>query len=148
MKTIFNTLTINYSEYSYFKSLKASDRVNFFFEVYEAEVLRLHMKNEIDLTGFFSSMNEQLSEQDNSQTSQSIEVPEGSDKIDVMIDDENIMVESNSLTIVRHIIYKFIESGYILRRDKDMEKTFKRDKVTKYLRIFKIIDQTSSICIN
>jgi hypothetical protein len=66
----------------------------------------------------------------------------------VMIDDENIMIESNSLRATRHIIYKFMESGYIIQRDKNMEKTFKRDKVTRYLRIFRIINQTDSLCIN
>ena len=48
----------------------------------------------------------------------------------------------------RTIVYKFIESGYILQRDKNMEKAFKRDKITRYMRVFKIIDQISCICTN
>ena len=65
-----------------------------------------------------------------------------------MIDDDNIMIESNSLVALRYIVYKFFESGYILSRDKDMEKMFKKDKVTRYMRIFRIVDQVSTICIN
>jgi hypothetical protein len=106
------------------------------------------MQGSIDLSGFFSILKDQLAESSASELPESFELPEGVDKIEIMIDDENIMVESNNLKAVRHIIYKFFESGYILRRDKDMEKMFRKDKVTKYLRIFKIVDQTSSICIN
>jgi hypothetical protein len=70
------------------------------------------------------------------------------DFVEVMIDNDTIMIESNGLRAMRHIIYTFAETGYILRRDRDTEKMFKADKVTRYLRIFKIIDQTSVICLN
>ena len=69
-------------------------------------------------------------------------------RVDVLIDDDNIMIESNSLRAIRHITLKFVESGYILARYKDMEKTFRKDKITKYMRIFRIIDQVSTICPN
>ena len=147
MKTIFDTIVVNYAEYSYYKDLSPSDRINFMFEIYEAAILRTQQPG-IDLAGFFLAIKEQMIDSNSYETSQPVELPEGVDKIEVMIDDENIMVEANSLRAMRHIIYKFFESGYILRRDKEMEKLFKRDKVTKYLRIFKIVDQTSSICIN
>ena len=75
-------------------------------------------------------------------------VSRDADFVEVMIDDDTIMIESNSLRAMRHIIYTFAETGYILRRDRDTEKMFKPDKVTRYLRIFKIIDQTSVICLN
>lgn len=147
MKTIFDTIVVNYAEYSYYKDLSPSDRIKFMFEIYEAAILRTQQPG-IDLAGFFLAIKEQMIESSTYEIPQPTELPEGVDKIEVMIDDENIMVEANSLKAVRHIIYKFFESGYILRRDKEMEKLFKRDKVTKYLRIFKIVDQTSSICIN
>jgi hypothetical protein len=69
-------------------------------------------------------------------------------RVDVLIDDDNIMIESNSLKAIKHIVYKFAESGYLLRRDFETEKMFKRDKLTKYLRIFHVIDQIPSICTN
>ena len=68
--------------------------------------------------------------------------------VDVMIDDENIMIESNSLRAVRHVTYKFIESGYILKRDIALEKMFRKDKSTRYIRVFKIINYSSEMCLN
>ncbi len=147
MKTIFDTMTVNYAEYSYFKGLKQSERVSFFFELYEAAIIR-YVNGGMDLSSFFKTLKQQIEDAPDGELSQPIEWPDGVDHVEVMIDDENIMIESNSLKAARHIIYKFFESGYILRRDKAMEKAFKRDKVTKYLRIFNIVDQTSSICIN
>ena len=58
------------------------------------------------------------------------------------------MIESNSLRAVRHVAVKFVEAGYILERAHDMEKSFKKDKITRYMRIFKIIDQVSTLCFN
>lgn len=144
MKTVFDVMQVNYAEYSYFKQLKKAERVKFFFELYEAELIR---SSGLNLTSFFESLREQFIQQESeSMQASKTELPE--DAVEVMIDDENIMIESNSLRATRHIIYKFMESGYIIQRDKNMEKTFKRDKVTRYLRIFRIINQTDSICIN
>jgi hypothetical protein len=144
MKTVFDVIQVNYAEYSYFKQLKKAERVKFFFELYEAELIR---SSGLNLTSFFESLRDQFIQQESESIQASkTDLPE--DAVEVMIDDENIMIESNSLRATRHIIYKFMESGYIIQRDKNMEKTFKRDKVTRYLRIFRIINQTDSICIN
>ena len=144
MKTVFDVMQVNYAEYSYFKQLKKAERVKFFFELYEAELIR---SSGLNLNSFFESLREQFIQQESEFVQASkTDLPE--DAVEVMIDDENIMIESNSLRATRHIIYKFMESGYIIQRDKNMEKTFKRDKVTRYLRIFRIINQTDSICIN
>jgi len=144
MKTVFDVIQVNYAEYSYFKQLKKAERVKFFFELYEAELIR---SSGLNLNSFFESLREQFIQQESESIQASkTDLPE--DAVEVMIDDENIMIESNSLRATRHIIYKFMESGYIIQRDKNMEKTFKRDKVTRYLRIFRIINQTDSICIN
>lgn len=144
MKTIFDGMNVNYAEYSYFKQLKIAERVEFFFDLYDAQIAR---HGSFDIQGFITQLREQVIESKIQEINQSkTDLPE--DAVEVMIDDENIMIESNSLRATRHIIYKFFESGYILRRDKEMEKTFKRDKVTRYLRIFRIINQTDSICIN
>ena len=144
MKPMMETLHVNYAEYSYFKQLKKQDRLNFFFDLYDAHLAR---HSGFDIQEFVTKIREQAIESKIQEINQSkTDLPE--DAVEVMIDDENIMIESNSLRATRHIIYKFFESGYILRRDKEMEKTFKRDKVTRYLRIFRIINQTDSICIN
>ena len=146
MKPIFDLMTVNYAEYSYFKQLPKKERILFFMELYEAALYR-YSNNNLDLGKFFATLKDQILESNELDT-ESVSMPKGSDHIEVLIDDENLMIESNSLKAVRHIVYKFIESGYILQRDKNMEKAFKRDKITRYMRIFKIIDQISCICTN
>jgi hypothetical protein len=69
-------------------------------------------------------------------------------KVDVTINDTNIMIETNSLKALRHVSYRFVESGYILQRDRLTEKMFQKDKLTKYIRVFRILNYTSSICSN
>jgi hypothetical protein len=145
MRTLFDTMQVNYAEYSYFKKLPKAEKVQFLFELYEAAEIR--NTNGIDLGRVFDMIKESLVES-SQYADRAKELPQGADYVEVMIDDDNIMVESNSIKAIRQIVYRFFESGYILRRDKDMEKMFKRDKITRYLRIFRIIDQVSTICTN
>ena len=58
-----------------------------------------------------------------------------------MIDEEFIMIESDSLKAIRLVSTRFMEAGYLLRRDKQSEKMFKQDKTTRYLRVYSIIGQ-------
>ena len=129
MKPIFDLMTVNYAEYSYFKQLPKKERILFFMELYEAALYRSN--NNLDLGKFFATLKDQILESNKLDT-ESVSMPKGSDHIEVLIDDENLMIESNSLKAVRHIVYKFIESGYILQRDKNMEKAFKRDNYKIY----------------
>jgi hypothetical protein len=41
-----------------------------------------------------------------------------------------------------------MDSGYVLSRDKNVEKMFKLDKITRYLRVYRIIGQTFHLCYN
>jgi hypothetical protein len=141
MKTIFDTITVNYSEYSYFDKLDSDAQLKYVFEIYDEAI---QTNSTLDLTGFFQSIHESLQKPD----LPDIESYDSHDRVDVLIDDETIMIESNSLRAVRHIALKFVEAGYILARAHDMEKSFKKDKITRYMRIFKIIDQVSTICFN
>ena len=103
----------------------------------------------IDLSKFFEAVKETLVSQQQEQfLPQTEEFGADVDRVDVMIDDENIMIESNSLKALRFVSSKFMESGYILQRDKETEKMFRKDKVTRYLRVYRIINQVSGICIN
>lgn len=151
METLFNSINVNYSEYNYFKQLNISDQVSFLFQLYEGTRNAIN-KSGPDLDLFFKTLiEEQDSKVSNGYITDTYESPDyASDpnRVDIIIDDTNIMVESNSLKAVRQVMYRFIESGYILRRDKLSEKSFKGGKITRYLRIFNIIDQTSHICIN
>ena len=65
-----------------------------------------------------------------------------------MIDNENIIVESNSLKAVKYMAHKFMDEGYILSRDNESEKIFKKNKVTRYLRVYRIIGQNEGLCYN
>jgi predicted dinucleotide-utilizing enzyme len=141
MKTIFDNIIVEYAEYSYFKKLNTTDQLQYLFEIYEEHISD---KKSVDLSAFFDTIHKELQDPESLETEQT----DSNDRVDVLIDDENIMIESNSLKAIRHISLKFVEAGYILARDKSMEKMFHKDKQTRYLRIYRIIDQVSTICLN
>lgn len=152
MEKLFNNINVNYSEYSYFTQLSIAEQASFLFQLYENVQSLNNVNGGLDLSQFFKTIiNDKLADSTNkyiTETFESADYASDPNRVDVLIDDSNIMLESNSLKAVRQIVYKFIESGYILRRDLGTEKIFRRDKITRYLRIFSIIDQTSHICIN
>lgn len=149
MKTVFSHLNVTYSEYQYFETLDPSDQLFFLFDVYEAECVKT---SGLDLSNFFEGLKQSLiekyTEPEPLQHYDYVEDFEDVDRVDVMIDEQNIMIESNSLKALRFVTYKFVECGYILRRDVAIEKMFRKDKVTRYLRVFKIINQASDLCFN
>jgi hypothetical protein len=143
MKTIFDNVIISNTEYAYFAQLDRFDQINYFFDLYDESSQRT---NVLDLSSFFDGVRSAL--ENVSDSTAVSKVPRDHDQVDVIIDDENILIESNSIRAVKHITMRFIESGYILSRDVNMEKMFRKDKVTRYMRIFKIIDQVSTLCFN
>ena len=151
METIFDSITVNYSEYEYYNKLVDSEKINFLLQLFDQAFM---ISNGLDLSGFFSSINkealDEMVEENNDveHIYESKDYADDPNRVDVLIDEDNIMIESNSLKAIKHIVYKFAESGYLLRRDFETEKMFKRDKITKYLRIFYVIDQVPSICTN
>ena len=145
MKTVFDNISVTYSEYSYFCKLDSNDKLRYLFDLYSEGLQPDDNNKSVDLTTFFETVHKELKSTDHLDSEN---IMDSNDRVDILIDDDNIMIETNSLIGLRVIIYKFFESGYILSRDKNMEKMFRRDKVTKYLRIFRIVDQVSTICIN
>lgn len=143
MKTIFDNVIISNTEYAYFAQLDLIDQINYFFDLYDESSQRT---NVLDLSSFFDGVRSAL--ENVSDSTAVSKVPREHDQVDVIIDDENILIESNSIRAVKHIAMRFIESGYILSRDVNMEKMFRKDKVTRYMRVFKIIDQVSTLCFN
>jgi hypothetical protein len=128
--------------------LPADEQIQYLFDVYDAEQKK---HSGIDLGTFFESVRQTIIEINDTsefESSDEYDIDGVSERVDVLIDDTNIMVESNSLKALRHVIYKFVESGYILKRDIPLEKTFRKDKMTKYLRIFRIIDRSIDLCFN
>ena len=144
MKTVFDHISVSKFEYNYFAQLDSTDQLNYFFDMYDAAI---SPKKHLDLSEFFGSIKDAL-EDNTTLFDHEDDIPRDVDRVDVMIDDQNILIESNSLRAIRHISLQFFEAGYLLSRDKNMEKAFKKDKVTRYIRVFKIINQVSSICLN
>jgi hypothetical protein len=146
MKTIFSYIAVNYAEWQYFITLSDADKLQYLFEIYEVE----HRKGSggIDLSKFFEAVKDTILNNNLQQETVFEEYGDDTERVDVMIDDDNIMIESNSLKAVRLVHLKFAEGGYLLQRDKELEKMFRKDKVTRYLRVYRIVDQISGICIN
>lgn len=142
MKNKLEQITISKQEYNYLVTLSIQDRLDYLFAIYDAEVKRVITP--ADLSGFFEAIKENLEKQDED----AIEIPDNANRVDVMIDDDNIMIEADSLRAIRTVVNRFIESGYILRRDVELEKSFRKDKVTRYMRVFYIVDQITGICSN
>lgn len=150
METKFEKINISKEEYVFFKTLSLQERLNYMFGLYESSAVT--QIKAIDLSNFFSEIHETLQETEleNQEELDKInkDQPRSFDRVDVMIDDEIIMIEANSLRALRLVKNRFIEAGYILQRDVEQEKMFRKDKVTKYMRIFYIVDQINGICFN
>ena len=153
MKTIFDKIFVTKAEYSIIKTMDTSERLRWLFDTYDATAMQT---KGLDLSSFFAEVRDNLDKYSATpaatEESTIEELPNTKDAnidfVDVMIDDENIMIESNSLRAVRHVTQKFIESGYMLRRDLATEKMFRKDKTTRYIRVFRIINYTNSMCLN
>ena len=163
--TIFDNLKLSKTEYVYYKELKDIEKIDYLFELYDVAMNNSISSDMADrLVDFFNSVKQQLdetelppSESDASADEQEAfeaifgeqpQMDDDTELVDIMIDEENIMIETNSLKALRYTVYKFAELGYILMREPETEKMFKPSKITKYLRVYKIIDQTLSICLN
>lgn len=149
MKTKFEELVISKEEYNFFLTLSKQERLDYIFGLYDASSESI---NALDLGKFFSALHENLhdtAEQEEQLVESKLsELPKNVNRVDVMIDDDNIMIEANSLKALRLVFNKFVEAGYILQRDLETEKLFRKDKMTRYLRVFYIVDQISGICFN
>ena len=144
MKNEIGKIQINYSEYKYFCSLPATDQLDYFFQLFQGEVV----KHTVDLKEFFTQLDKDYTENDSPAGITYSGIPDNQSLVDIMIDDECIMIESDSLKSIRLVTTRFAESGYILSRDLESEKMFKKDKKSRFLRAYYIIDQTTGICLN
>jgi len=147
MKNKVGDINVNYSEFAYFSRLSENDRLNYFFQLFEGEVV----KPGLDLKEFFNQLDSDttnLTDKTDSYTYDSDDISDSDNLVEIMIDNEFIMIESNSLKSIRIVITRFMESGYMLSRDLESEKMFKQDKRTRFLRVYQIIDQTTGICLS
>ncbi len=157
MKSLFSNIRIGYAEYEYWRSMSDTEKVQYLFELHHMETFRADYNSNLNLNKFFESLNDELQSDDSYESDMDPDLTQfeayefdldSRDRVDVMIDDLNIMIESNNLKALRAVCYKFVEAGYILRRDILLEKMFKKDKVTKYLRVFRIINHITDLCSN
>ena len=143
MKNQVKNIKINYSEYAYFTTLPGHEKLNYFFQLFEGKTV-----NDLDLREFFNQIDIGITEDEDPIVNINTEISDSQHRVDVMIDDQYIMIESNSLKAIRIIMTRFMESGYIVSRNKKTEKLFKKDKTTRYIRVYSIIDQTTGFCLS
>ena len=149
MKKTLEHIKIKDAEFNYFITLSPSDQLTYFFELYEAE--KNVQSGNINLKQFFNNIKEALDNKEEDSIEIDLtknNIPENYSLVDILIDDKRIMIESDSLRAIRKVIRKFMESGYIMSRDYKVEKIFKEDKVTRYMRVFKIINHGSCFSYN
>tara|TARA_R110002050_G_scaffold199909_1_gene334761 strand:- start:47 stop:496 length:450 start_codon:yes stop_codon:yes gene_type:complete len=149
VKKTLEHIRIKDAEFNYFITLSPTDQLTYFFELYEAE--KNVQSGNINLKQFFNNIKDALDEREDDSIEIDLtqnSIPENFSLVDILIDDKRIMIESDSLSAVRKVIRKFMESGYIISRDTKMEKLFKPDKVTRYMRVFKIINHASTFSLN
>ena len=143
MNNCLNNIQVLLPEFNFFQQLSSSEKFLYLTEIYELET-RKTSENDIaeNLQTFFDDVTE-LQQYDVFNTG-------GVDfeKVDVLVDNENLVLESNSLSAVRQIKNRFIDEGYILTRDSEIEKMFKKNKLTRYLRVYKIIGRVFYLCYN
>jgi hypothetical protein len=142
MKNKIKNIHVNYSEYCYFDYLSGYDQLNYFFQLFEGQF----KQPKIDLQDFFSQI--ETEEEEYPIVHVDKELPRNSKRVDVMIDDDYLVVESDSLKAVKLVTGRFMESGYLMTRDKITEKMFKKDKTTRYLRVYSIIGQMPGHCLS
>ena len=111
MKTIFDITFVSAAEYTYYKQLKSKEQIHYFFELYDSLIQRASIST-LDLGSFFAAVKSSLDDTDETTVTK---IPDDRDRVDIIIDDENILIESNSLRSIKHITMKFMEAGYIFR---------------------------------
>lgn len=151
MENPINKIYVSPAEYSYIVDLTPIEKFKYLLEKFDIE-----SNKELNLTQFFTDLADSYTEEDIDNLPRSgsqlnfdeHEESDDPDQVDVMIDDEHILIESNSLKNLRGIVKNFFESGYVLRRDRGVETMFRASKVTKYLRVYKIVDIVNLMCLN
>lgn len=147
-KKLFKHINVTFPEFNYYQQLNNKEKFLYMTELYSLEKNKQDVNIEDVLNNFFDDHNSLNEQKQVDFDSFNVGNHKEEHRVDVIVDNENLVIESNSLKAVRHIAYKFMDSGYILSRDKNVEKMFKFDKITRYLRVYRIIGQTLHLCYN
>jgi len=146
MKNLFNEIQVLFPEYNFFKGLTRSEKIHYLLEIYDVETRKFQRPDKGILSGLNDFFDEIAEDADHGVEFDSVEFGDSKEIVDIMIDNDHIVIESNSLKASRHIAYRFVDCGYLIQRDKNIEKMFRKSKVSKYLRVYKIIGQTNWLC--
>mgnify|MGYP003117131010 CR=1 FL=1 len=151
MNNIFDNITVRLPELHYFQQLLRKEKIYYFLELYETSTNSQELQTsglKEGLQQFFDDLEFESTNELPYYESYDIGSDDHYNRVDILVDNENLVIESNSLKAVRSIKDKFLDCGYLLIRDTDVEKVFRVDKITKYVRVYKIIGRTFHLCLN
>ena len=151
MNNIFDNITGRLPELHYFQQLLRKEKIYYFLELFETSINTKEIQTsgiQEGLQQFFDDLESESSSELPYYESYDIGSDDHYNRVDILVDNENLVIESNSLKAVRSIKDKFLDCGYLLIRDTDVEKVFRVDKITKYVRVYKIIGRTFHLCLN
>ena len=151
MNNIFDNITVRLPELHYFQQLLRKEKIYYFLELYETSINTKEIQTsglKEGLQQFFDDLEFESTNELPYYESYDIGSDDHYNRVDILVDNENLVIESNSLKAVRSIKDKFLDCGYLLIRDTDVEKVFRVDKITKYVRVYKIIGRTYHLCLN
>ncbi len=151
MNNIFDNITVRLPELHYFQQLLRKEKIYYFLELYETSANSQELQTsglKEGLQQFFDDLEFESTNELPYYESYDIGSDDHYNRVDILVDNENLVIESNSLKAVRSIKDKFLDCGYLLIRDTDVEKVFRVDKITKYVRVYKIIGRTFHLCLN
>ncbi len=160
MKNIFQHISLSRSDYEYMLKYTPAEKFEYLVSTYQlhTDILESNSLHQT-LGDFFNEIAKHDTdtsddEDDVDDTEYDIsdiefkDVPDSKYRVDILLDDDHILVESNSLKALRQIMNKFFDSGYVLQRDLETEKIFRKDKQTRYLRVYNVIGIVTTICPN
>ena len=151
MNNIFDNITVRLPELHYFQQLLRKEKIYYFLELFETSINTKEIQTsgiQEGLQQFFDDLQSESTNELPYYESYDIGSDDHYNRVDILVDNENIVIESNSLKAVRSIKDRFLDCGYLLVRDTDVEKVFRVDKITKYVRVYKIIGRTYHLCLN
>ena len=151
MNNIFDNITVRLPELHYFQQLLRKEKIYYFLELFETSINTKEIQTsgiQEGLQQFFDDLEFESTNELPYYESYDIGSDDHYNRVDILVDNENLVIESNSLKAVRSIKDKFLDCGYLLIRDTDVEKVFRVDKITKYVRVYKIIGRTYHLCLN
>ena len=157
MKNVFQHITVSKNEYQVMLQYTASEKLQYLINVFQNQFEFDSPDLLKPLDDFFdelaSSMPLDMDDADDDDDAEIVDFDsddsyDSKNRVDILIDNDNVLVESNSLKALRHIVYNFFDTGYILQRDSETEKMFRKDKLTRYLRVYRIVGVGTIICPN